>query len=461
MGILLTRATVLTGKQNDKVLTNGAVAIDNDKIIDVGDSDILESKYQNFDKHVLTNRLIIPGLINNHTHTVLNVLRGAIENAGAADRVYGYMVPISFVMTDEDRKALAAVGCLEAIKSGTTTLVDPLRFVNSYAETMANTGLRLYLAESAADAVTTEIRTSGYRYDKSWGDAFLERTLQLIDNHHATKNNRVQCMVAAHATDICSPWLLRELNDIAHSKGLRRTIHLAQSSQEVTQVKSMAEGKTPVEYLLENDWLGRDVLAAHCSYCTTSDIGLLSETATSMAHCPASSARRGYHGLANMPGLVDLGVNVTLGTDNMSEDMFEAMRVGLILNRGMREDTGVPTPKDIFNWATINPAYSLEREDLGNIDKNMKADISIVRLDRAHLSPIIDTLSSLVHYGQASDVESVIVDGEWVMKEGKVLTMDEEEVITQAQNATIRAWSALKKQWGDIIIPEEFDQFLS
>ena len=179
-----------------------------------------------------------------------------------------------------------------------------------------------------------------------------------------------------------------------------------------------------------------------------------------MAHCPASSSRRGYHGLANMPGLVDLGVNVTLGTDNMSEDMFEAMRVGLILNRGMREDTGVPTPKEIFNWATINPAYSLEREDLGRIGKNMKADISIVRLDRPHLSPIIDTLSSLVHYGQASDVESVIVDGEWVMKEGKVLTMNEEEVITEAQNATISAWSALKKQWGDIIIPEEFDQFL-
>ena len=202
MGILLTSATIISGEQNDKVITNGAVAIDNDKIIDVGDSDILESKYQNFDKHVLKNRLIIPGLINNHTHTVLNVLRGAIENAGSADRVYGYMVPISFVMTDEDRKALAAVGCLEAIKSGTTTLVDPLRFVNSYAETMANTGLRLYLAESAADAVTTEIRTTGYRYDKSWGDAFLKRTLQLIDNHHSTKNNRVLCMVAAHATDI-------------------------------------------------------------------------------------------------------------------------------------------------------------------------------------------------------------------------------------------------------------------
>ena len=461
MGILLTRATIITGEQNDKVITNGAVAIDNDIIIDVGDSDLLESKYQNFDKYVLKNRLIIPGLINNHTHTVLNVLRGAIENAGSADRVYGYMVPISFVMTDEDRQALAAVGCLEAIKSGTTTLVDPLRFVNSYAETMANTGLRLYLAESAADAVTTEIRTSGYRYDKSWGEAFLKRTLELIDNHHATNNNRVQCMVAAHATDNCSPWLLRELNDIAHSKGLRRTIHLAQSEQEVTQVKSMAEGKTPVEYLLENDWLGRDVLAAHCTYCTTSDIGLLSETGTSMAHCPASSARRGYHALANMPGLVDLGVNVTLGTDNMSEDMFEAMRVGLILNRGMREDTGIPTPKEIFNWATINPAYSLEREDLGRISKNMKADISIVRLDRPHLSPVIDTLSTLVHYGQASDVESVIVDGEWVMKEGKVLTMDEEEVINEAQNATIRAWSALKKQWGDIIIPEEFDQFLS
>jgi len=461
MGIILARATILTGPLNDKVITNGAVVIDNDKIIDVGDSDTLEAKYHDFEKYILKNRLIIPGLINSHTHTVLNVLRGAIENAGSADRVYGYMVPISFVMTDEDRQALAAVGCLEAIKSGTTTLVDPLRFVNSYAKTMANTGLRLYLAESAADAVTTEIRTTGYRYDRSWGEAFLQRTLELIENNHDTNNNRVQCMVAAHATDNCSPWLLRELNDIAQSKGLRRTIHLAQSTQEVDQVKTMTGGKTPVEYLLENDWLGRDVLAAHCTYCTTSDIGLLSETQTSMAHCPASSSRRGYHSLANMPGLVDLGVNVTLGTDNMSEDMFEALRVGLILNRGLRENTGRPTPNEIFNWATINSARALDRSDLGKISLNMKADLSIIRLDKPHLSPIIDTLSTLVHYGQASDVESVIVDGKWVMKEGVVLTMNEEETILRAQEATIHAWSALKAQWKDIKIPEEFDQFLS
>jgi 5-methylthioadenosine/S-adenosylhomocysteine deaminase len=145
----------------------------------------------------------------------------------------------------------------------------------------------------------------------------------------------------------------------------------------------------------------------------------------------------------------------------MSEDMFEALRVGLILNRGLRENTGRPTPNEIFNWATINSARALDRSDLGKISLDMKADLSIIRLDKPHLSPIIDTLSTLVHYGQASDVESVIVDGKWVMKEGVVLTMNEEETISRAQEATVHAWSALKAQWKDIKIPEEFDQFLS
>ncbi|MEE2701008.1 MAG: amidohydrolase family protein [Chloroflexota bacterium] len=460
MDILLTDTMVIPSAPEGTVIRQGAVAIHNDRIVAVGKTEELEQQYPNSMKIPLANRAVMPGLINAHTHSVLNVLRGTVENGGAVNRVYGYMVPITFAMSDEDRQALATVGCLEAIRSGTTTMVDPLRFVPSYAQAMSDTGLRLYLAESAADAVTPEIRTSGYRYDRNWGEAFLERTFSLIEGFHNTQNGRVQCMVAAHATDNCSPWMLDTLRELAVSRGLRRTIHLAQSAQEVQQVKNLTSGSTPVEYLRDHGWLGDDVLGAHCTHCSDHDIGLLAETGTSMAHCPASSSRRGFHTLANMPRLIDAGVNVTLGTDNMSEDMFEALRIGIILNRGLREDGEDPTPIDMLTWATTNGARALGRDDLGALTPGMKADLIVVRLDRPHLSPLLDTISSLVHYGQAADVESVMIDGEWVMKNSVVQTLDEETVINKAQEAAIHAWRALHERWPDIPIPSPFQDLI-
>ena len=344
MDVLLAHATVISGDQDGQVLRDGAVAVQGDRIAAVGTSSSVEALFPDLARLDLWGRAVIPGLINSHTHTVLTVLRGTLENWDG-DRVYGYMVPITFAMSDEERRALAAVGCLEAIRSGTTTLVDPMRFVSTYAGAMADTGLRLYLAESAADAVLTEIRTSGYRYDRSWGEGFLQRTMDLIEGHHNTRNGRVHCLVAAHAPDNCTPWMLNELGELAQSRGLRRTVHLAQSQGEVRQVMKIGRGRTPAEYLLDHHWLGRDVLVAHCTYCTDSDIGLLAETGTSMAHCPASSARRGFHRLANMPGLVDAGVNITLGTDNMSEDMFDALRIAIIANRGLRKEGAARLPR--------------------------------------------------------------------------------------------------------------------
>ena len=459
MNVLLEHATVVTGDQNGRVLRDAAVAVEGDRIAEVGTSTSLAERFPGIPRLDLRGRAVIPGLINAHTHTALTVLRGTVENWDG-DVVYGYMVPITFAMSDDDRRALAALGCLEAIRSGTTTLVDPLRFVSTYAGAMADSGLRLYLAESAADAVVTEIRTGGYRYDRSWGESYLRRTVELIEGFHDTRNGRVQCLVAAHAPDNCSPWMLDELRELARSRGLRRTVHLAQSQREVDQVKVIGGGRTPAEYLLDHDWLGSDVLAAHCTHCSDSDIGLLAETGTSMAHCPASSARRGFHRLANMPDLVDAGVNVTLGTDNMSEDMFDALRIGIIANRGLRREVGRPTPSEMLTWATRSGAQALARDDLGSLEPGMKADLAVVRLDRPHLAPALDVVSSLVHYGQASDMESVMVDGDWIMKDGEVLTMDEEAAIQAAEEAALSAWRRLQQRWPDVEAPAAFRELL-
>ena len=459
MDALLTRTTLVTGGPTGKVIRDGALAVQGDRIVAVGTSSELEKRYPALPHVVLPRRAVIPGLINCHTHTILTVLRGGVEDLGhnIMEVVYGYMVPVTYAMTDDERRAMASLGCLEAIRSGATTIVDPMRAVPSYADAMADSGLRLYLCESASDAVATEIWTRGYRYDRGWGEASLQQATDLIDGHHDTRNGRVRCLVAAHAPDSCSPWILDELRELARSRGLGRTVHLAQSEQEVEQVKAMSGGRTSAEYLDDHGWLGPDVLAAHCHWCSPSDVDLLARSRINMVHCAASSSRRGYHRLADVPALLDAGVNVTLGTDNMSEDMFDAMRIGIVVNRGMRGDGQNPTPAEILSWATANGARALGRDDLGSLDAGKKADLTVVRLDRPHLTPLLDVTSSLVHYAQASDVESVMVDGEWVMRDGRVLTMDEDAVMEAAQQATVGAWRRLREMWPGLAVPAGLD----
>ena len=331
MDALITDTTVLTGGTPGQVLRNGALALQGNTIVEVGTSRNLIARYPNFPRIALPRCAVIPGFINSHTHTTLTVLRGGVEDMGQniMEVVYGYMMPIIHAMTDGQRRAMASLGCLEAIRSGTTTIVDPMLAVSSYADTMADSGLRLYLCESVSDAKVTEIWAKGYQYDRSLGEASLQQAVDLIDRHHDTLNGRLRCLVSAHAPDSCSPWILDELRELARSRGLGRTVHLAQSPQEVEQVKVMTRGRTSAQYLDDHGWLDRDVLAAHCHWCDSSDIDMLGRKGVTAVHCAASSSRRGYHRLAKVPALVDAGVNLTLGTDNMSEDMLRATGIAV------------------------------------------------------------------------------------------------------------------------------------
>ena len=455
-GLLITGATVLTLDDARQIIEDGAVAIDGDRIAAVGKSDDLRRRFPEFETLDARGKAVMPGLINSHTHAVLLVLRGTVEDM-SGDAIFGYMTPISFAMTDGERRALSRLACLEAIHSGTTTMVEPFRFVAGYAQGMVDTGMRLWFSENGADALTLKIRKGLYEHDKAFGEQSLERINTLIEQFHDTADGRVHCQLAAHAPDVCSPWMLERLNEIARKHGLVRTVHLAQSPGEIEQVRA-AYDRTPAEYLRDNDWLGPDVVAAHWTYCTESDIDLLAEHGVHMAHCPANSSRRGPHPV-RAGRILDAGINIVLGTDNMTEDMFHAMKIGTIIHRGGlrgkdRDGRLAPSPQATLDAATRNGATALGRSaDLGSLEAGKKADLTILDLNRAHLRPIIDLTSSIVHYGHPGAVESVMVDGRFLMRAGKVLCMDEDAVIAEAQEATVAAWRRLNETSGDIELP--------
>ncbi|MBV8913337.1 MAG: amidohydrolase family protein [Acetobacteraceae bacterium] len=455
--LLITDTLAITCDEARRVVPHAAVLVDGGRIAAVGPTAELEPLYPSAERVDGRGFAVLPGLINAHTHTVLLALRGTVED-WEGDAVYGYMSPISYAMSAEERAIFATLGCLEAIRSGTTTLVDPFRHVRDYASAMAATGMRLWLSESCADVDTRRIRHGDYRVDPGFGAQFVERTVALIETVHGSHGDRVRCQVAAHATDNCSPRMLATVRELAAKHGLTRTVHLAQSPGEVAAVRAAHE-LTPAEYLDREGFLAPDLVGAHWSYCTPDDIALLAERGVKMAHTPASISRRGLH-RALLGRIRDAGVTIAIGTDNMSEDMFQAMAFGSIVHRtgrGREREGGVsPQPQDVLDMVTRNAAASVGAADeIGSIEPGKKADLTMIRLDTPAMRPLINPVSNLVHYGHPGIVHSVMVEGAWLMRDGHVLTIDEPDLLRRAEEATAAVWARMLAVNPDLRSPTE------
>jgi 5-methylthioadenosine/S-adenosylhomocysteine deaminase len=431
VNLLIEHALIVTCDARRSILEDALLAIEGDRIVAVGAAAGAEA-YAAFPRYDATGKTILPGLINSHTHTVLTVLRGTVEDM-AGDAVYGYMSPISYAMQPEERAAMARLGALEALRSGTATLVENFRHVVTYGEALVDTGMRVYLAENCADAQLLRIRHGEYSYNRTFGEEFLARQEALIERFHGRDGGRVQAQVAAHATDNCSPWMLERLRLIAERHGPTRTIHLAQGTGEVAQVRR-AYDRTPAEYLRDYGWAASDVVGAHWTFCTPDDIALLAARGVHMAHCPANSSRRGPH-KARLDLIRDACVNIAFGTDNMTEDLFQTMHVGSIVYRGSYGNGVAPQPQEVLDGITVNGAKALGRDDLGTIKAGAKADLTILDLSTPALRPVISLVSNIVHYGHPGAVDGVMVDGRFLMRDRQVLAFDERRVLADAEAA--------------------------
>lgn len=456
MDLLITDAVVVTCDDARSLLEHAAVAVRGDRIAAVGDSRALEQQFPDLPRFSGRGLAVFPGFINAHTHTALTVLRGSVEDWGG-NAVYGYMSPVSYEMTPEERAIMVSMGCLEAIRSGCTTLVDPFRHTPDYIDAMAATGLRLWLSENCADINTLKIRLGDYGIDEEFGRTFLERTVRCIEDWQGRGEGRVNFQIAAHAPDNCSPLMLHRLLELSAKYGLTRTVHLAQSMDEVRAVAAMRDGLTPAGYLDREGFLGPDLVGAHWTFCTPADVELLAARGVQMAHCPANGSRRGPH-TAPIGLIRDAGVNIAFGTDNMTEDMFHAMKMGIIIHRGGRGravEGGVdPQPQAILDGITRNGARSVGASELiGTIEAGKKADLTILDLKTPSLRPIINLVSAVVHYGHPGAVHSVMVDGEFLLRDRKILTIDEEGLMAEAQKVTKRVWERMIAKNPDIPPP--------
>jgi 5-methylthioadenosine/S-adenosylhomocysteine deaminase len=457
MTLLIHRTTIATADDADTVLHDAAIAIEGGRIAALGPSEALRAQYPQAELVDGRNRAVLPGFANIHTHLGMTLARGVFEDLSPPHQppFCGGLSPIPLPpLPPEEYAVMCQLGALEAIRSGTTAVLEDGAGIARYAPQMAATGLRMLLTERAWDRAGANIGDpSPFEQSPALAEAGLERITRLHAEWDGKADGRIRIGVSAWAPDMCSPALLTRLRALQEKLDTICTIHLNQIWGEVAAVQAH-RSLLPTEYLADLGFLHDRLVAAHCRCMTHGEERLLGKARANVAFNAAIAARRGLSPRVSV--LQAEGCTIGMGTDNMAEDMVEVMRTGLFMERIRRADGRSPTPEEALRWATRNGYAAMGVPDGGWLTPGNRADLIMIRTDRAHLVPRLRLVSGFVHQGQASDVESLMVDGQWVMRDGHVLTMDEPAILAEADRIAGRAWAKLFADNPGIEVPPGF-----
>ena len=333
--------------------------------------------------------------------------------------------------------------------------------ISRHAAALAGTGLRCVFAESARDRdngsgpMSPELlaRSEAPRFSPRLRDEGLQRIADLFSTWHGARQGRISVFPAAALAEDASPELLHAVRAFAEERDLGYTIHLAQSRAEVDFMLRF-HGLRPAAFLDKHGFLGPRLFAAHCRYVDDDEIALLGRSATIVSHQAAMAGNRGV--IPPIPALREAGCPIANGTDNNTNDLFEVMRIALLTERIRRDDPvpGLrPQPEDALEDATLGGARAVRQSTLlGSLEVGKKADLLVVDTRRAHLVPAGRIVSAWIHNGQPADIESVMIDGQFVMRNRKVLTMDEDRIVAEADAVGRRIWSRVQAA-APIVVP--------
>jgi 5-methylthioadenosine/S-adenosylhomocysteine deaminase len=455
--VVISHTTVINA---DDVRHDVALAVQGGSIVAIDATDQVLKRYPAAEVYDGRGKALVPGLINCHAHLAATLARGFNEDFGFPNSARLAVQPNS-LLQGEEATLMATVGALEAIRTGTTTLVEMSGGISRHAAALAKTGLRCVFAESIRDSENVAGPMSPAGLAKSEAPRFspklraegMQRISDLFSTWHGANGGRISVFPAAALAETSSPALLQDVRAFAEKHDLGYTIHLSQSRAEV-EFMVRHHGVRPPVFLDQQGFLGPRLFAAHCRYVDEGDIAVLARSGTIVSHQAGMAANRGV--IPPIPALRAAGCPIAHGTDNNTNDSFEVMRIALLTERIRRDDEfpGVqPQPEDILADATHGGARAVRQsQTLGVLAVGRKADLLIVDTLRAHLVPAGRFLSAWIHNGQPSDIESVMIDGQFVMRQGKVLTLDETGLIAEADKVGRRIWDQVRAA-GPISVP--------
>ncbi len=432
MNILIKNIDVVTCDKSSTVIKNTNIAIKENQIYFIGTS---EDKLKEFNADRVidgSNKLAMPGLINTHTHSGMTILRNFANDLPLEEWLFNNIIPTEAKLGEEDIYWGTMLGMAEMIKTGTTTFTDMYYHMDTVAKAVEETGMRANLSRNA------------FKFIGSEGEMVRNQVpicVEFFKNWHNKANGRIKVYVEIHSVYLCDELGLTESAKLAKELNTGIHIHLLETFKEREEgIKRY--GADPAEVCLDAGVFDVPVIAAHCVHLSDSDYDILKSKGVNVAHNPTSNLKLGS-GIANVPLMMKRGINVALGTDgtasNNNLDMFEEMHLAALIHKGAQMQPTLVTAEEALRMATVNGAKATGFDnEIGQIKEGLKADIILIDMDKPHIVPINEYIPALVYCVQGSDVDTVIVDGNILMENRILKTIDEEKLKSKVKEISKR-----------------------
>jgi len=433
--LVLVNATVVTMNAAGDIFSPGVLAIAGDSILAVGPAS-LAGEIKADEVLDCAGQIVIPGLINAHTHVPMSLLRGLADDLRLDVWLHGYMLPVERAFVDEAFCHWGTLlSCAEMIRSGVTCFADMYYYEDAVAEAVVEAGMRAVCAETILKWPTPDASS----YDE--GLEYCRRFVAQWKGHPL-----IVPAVGPHTLYTCTPEILRETARLAAEEDVPLLIHIAETAGEVEDGLRM-HGLLPVMYAEQFGVLDHRAVVAHGVHLREEEIALLVKKGVGVIHNPSSNLKLAS-GVAPVPRMLALGLKVGLGTDgpasNNNQDMFEELHLAALLAKGFSGDPTALPAREALAMTTINGARALHLDHLvGSLEPGKRADLAVVDVQDLHCSPRFDispdnVYSRLVYAAKSTDVRHVMVNGRWLMSDRALLTVNEREVLNEVQRIADR-----------------------
>jgi 5-methylthioadenosine/S-adenosylhomocysteine deaminase len=437
ISVIVIGGTVITQNAARQILSPGAVAIDSSDIVEVGAPDVIAAKYQARETVDARGQVVLPGLINAHTHAPMVMYRGLADDLALMDWLQKYIFPAEAKTVSPELVRIGTrLAALEMIESGTTTFADMYYFEEEIAKAAFGAGLRGVLGETIIQFPVADAKTPAE------GLARAERFIREFKD-----NGLIVPAVAPHALYTNDKTTLVASAALGRKYDVPILIHFAETEDEVRTVREQYE-LTPTAFLESIGFWGPKTLGAHGVWVTDDDIAILKRRGVGVAHNPESNMKLAS-GAAPVTKYLAAGVALGLGTDgaasNNDLDMFEAMRQAAFLAKHATKDPTAVSAKTALDLATVGGARALAMERLiGSLEAGKRADVITVSMREARQTPLYDPISHLVYVTRGDDVRTTIVNGKILMKDRQVRTLDRATVIADANRLAAKVREAVR-----------------
>ena len=431
---------VVTMDGDGKVIADGAVAVDGGLIIAMGTADEINSRYTANGHLSGDNRIVMPGLINGHSHAAMTLLRGVADDLALLDWLTNYIFPAEVEFVDAEFVRIGTeLACWEMIRGGTTTFVDMYYYPDVVAQVVESCGLRAFVSATVIDQRSPDAENATDSIEK--GTSFVE--------NWKGRNSRITPIFGPHANYTLNAEQLAATRSAANDAGIPISIHMSESPFELDYSKQ-TYGMTSIELFESIGFLDGPTIGAHVVWPTEEEITILAERNVGVIHNPSSNMKLAS-GISPVTDMLNAGVLVGLGTDgaasNNDLDMWEEMRLAAFLQKIDKMNPEVLSANTVLRMATSGGAEAVGlKGKVGALGVGMQADVIQVSFDDVHFVPTFDVISHLVYVADEQDVASVTVDGKLLMRDGEFLTIDTARVATEARELAGRIQAALAER---------------